>query len=437
MLSADDAELAQRDRAIPGLAMVFDNEALVAALHSQRPRINIQDIRQIYVHYKPARRCLVLYRIQVDGSELLAYADAYGPDAQVKLPKARELHNAASPFGTQVLEATDTTFYLFPTDRKLRSLRRLAVADTRIKLLRRVFPEQPEYFNGTLEHLRYKPERRYVARLDTADGHQALIKFYTPAGYAAARVGMQAFKSRGALRLVPGAGSSDHDHVLAFEWLYADQLHTLLFDSAVTAGEKTAALELTGAALAELHAQTPAGLQQRSHNHELTRLQAQANTITQLCPQLSRTVERLVQRITALLNKLPPATRTLHGDFYHQQVMLGSDNRAIIFDIDQAQRGNPAADLGLFIAHLQREELRHTLSAQQVAIFTDALIEGYRSVYRNQESAAIQLYAAIGLLYLAAEPFRYREPDWPQRIAAILLRADTVLENICWPIQPT
>ena len=439
MLSPGDADLARRDRAIPGLAMLFDNEAFLAALRSQRPEINVQGIRQIYVHYKPGRRCLVLYRIQTDGSEVLVYADAYGPDAQIKLPKAHELHHAVSPlgFGAQVLEAADTAFYVFPTDRKLRSLRRLAEPDTRIKLLRRVFPEQPEYCNGSLQHLRYKPERRYVARLDTPGGHKALIKFYNPARYAAARVGMQAFKSCGALRLVPGVGCSDQDHVLAFEWLSADHLHTLLFDSAVTAGKKTAALELTGAALAELHAQTPGGLRHRTCEDELMRLQAQANTVVQLCPELTRTVERLVRRITAQLSECQPVIRTLHGDFYDQQVMLGNDDTAIIFDIDQAERGDPAADLGLFIAHLEREALRNTLSEQEVAMFSDALIQGYRDVYRSQESATIHLYAAIGLLYLAAEPFRYREQDWPEQVAAILIRADTIMDGIGTPVYRT
>jgi aminoglycoside phosphotransferase (APT) family kinase protein len=429
MLSPDDADLARRDRAIPGLATLFDNEAFIAALHSQLPGINVQGVRQIYVHYKPGRRCLVLYRIQANGTELLAYADAYGPDAQVKLPKVRELHTAVSPlgFGAQILEATDTAFYVFPTDRKLRSLRRLAEPDDRMKLLRRVFPEQSEYCKGTFQHLRYKPERRYVARLDTPAGPKALIKFYNPARYAAAKAGMLAFKSRGALGLAPGAGCSDQDHVLAFEWLSAQHLHTLLIESDVTADEKAAALELTGAALAELHAQTPDGLRHRTRENELMRLQAQANTITQLCPELTPTVEQLVPRITAQLSELQHVIRSLHGDFYDQQVMLGSDGTAIILDIDQAELGDPAADLGLFIAHLEREELRNTLSAQEVGAFSDALIQGYCDVCRSQESAAIHLYTAIGLLYLAAEPFRYREPEWPAQIEAMLMRTDKLL----------
>jgi aminoglycoside phosphotransferase (APT) family kinase protein len=252
-----------------------------------------------------------------------------------------------------------------------------------------------------------------------------------------AKAGMLAFKSRGALGLAPGAGCSDQDHVLAFEWLSARHLHTLLFESDATAGEKTAALELTGAALAELHAQTPGGLQHRTRKIEVMRLQAQANTIAQLCPELTHTVERLVRRITTQLNGLQPVIRALHSDFYDQQVMLGSDGTAIIFDIDQAELGDPAADLGLFIAHLEREDLRNMLSAQEVGTFSDALIQGYRDVYRSQESATIHLYAAIGLLYLAAEPFRYREPDWPERIAAILSRAKTVLDSLDMPAHTT
>ena len=94
MLTDADDRLARRDRAIPGLATVLDPEALVAALQSACPELGIQQATPFYVHYKPATRCIVAFRLAVAGfdTELLAYADAYGPDAAVKLQKVLDNH---------------------------------------------------------------------------------------------------------------------------------------------------------------------------------------------------------------------------------------------------------------------------------------------------------------------------------------------------------
>ena len=436
MLGAADASLARRDRAIPGLSTVLDADALVAALHAAYPELGIQRASPFYAHYKPGTRCIVAFRMTTAdaGSELLAYADAYGPDAAVKLPKAQDLaQRHTGPLGQDalLLDTCDVALYVFPTDRRLGVLRRLAQPDKRANLLRRLFRKQPEYGNSTLQHLRYKPERRYVALLETADGRRAVIKFYNAKGYREAKRGAQAFSSRGALRLVPCAGYLDEHQVLAFDWQPGYSLHNLLCEIGGGDSGKQKALENTGAALAELHGQTPGHLEQRTRDAERQRLDAQAVTVAQLCPELREMASRLVRDFATRLEDTPLAEVALHGDFNAQQVLIGNDPRATILDLDWAVRGDPAADLGQFVARLEREVLRGVLSSAQVGLFADALVEGYGSVRVAPAAVSIQLYTAIGLFYLAAEPFRYREPGWPEQIEALLARAGAILDDCC------
>ena len=435
MLSPADADLARRDRTIPGLATVLDSNAFLAALRSHLPGLDLRGIHPTYVHYKPLTRCIVAYRIITADAELIAYADAYGPDAKVKLKKAREIQrNTAGSHGpgALVMEDIETAVYFPPTDRRLNVLRRLANADKTRKLLRMLFPGQKALYEGALHPLRYKPERRYVARLDTVQGPRAVIKIYTPAGYEAAKIGADMCAPAGPLRLARTAGYSDQHHIIAFDWQPGQLLRDILVDDEVAISVKTAAMQQTGAALASLHMHPAGGLEQRTHKLELRRLQAQAVTLEQLSPSLAEPAGRLVRRIVARLEQAPTAAMTLHGDFYDQQVLITGD-AAMILDLDQTERGDPAADLGLFIAHLERSELQNRLSAETVETLADTLVHSYHQARSGPTSATIQLYTAIGLLYLAAEPFRYREPDWPERIAAILSRADAVLDSISHP----
>lgn len=428
MLSTGDAELARRDRSIPGLTALLDNHALVAILRSHLPSLNIQNIRPYYVSYKPGTKCLVAFHIDNAENDLIAYIVAYGSDAQIKLQKASELYRSREEQEQIVLEleAYGAVCYFFPNDCGLKSIRRLATPELKIKLLRRVFPESPGLYNGSLHYLRYKPERRLVARLDTKVGPTAVVKFYTPSGYETAKASANALSSQGPFKLAKQIGHSNKHHILAFEWQQGCLLRDILIGGEFTTGEKTNSVEITGAALAQLHKFNSETLEIRTNVREHRRLQAQAVTIKHLCPNLNNVAERLVRSIIRQLDEKPLSISTLHNDFYDQQVLLDQQN-AMILDLDQVQRGDAAADLGLFIAHLERDAVRNSLPSKNVEMLADSLIQGYRQIHESPSSKMLRLYTAIGLFYLAAEPFRHREPDWPERIEALLVRAETIL----------
>ncbi len=431
MLSHADTELVARERAIPGMATVLDPDAMAALLRAQPDIPEIDALQPYYVHYKPATNCLAAYRLLAGGTEHLLYAKAYGRDARVKFEKTRRLAGITTPLGPGTLVCGDSALavYLFPVDHRLKALKRFADDERQHNLVKHIFRDRPELYDGRLTSLTYKPERRYVGRLEVAGTPQAILKFYNPAGYRAARTAARTFESSGALELPRLVACCDRFQALAFDWLNGCALSDLLRDPNVMQQKKIGVLQQTGAALAELQRQPVAGLGNRDHDVERSRLLSQAETIGQLAPDLYPRAARLAQQLAEAPGAGTSAICTLHGDFYDRQVLIGDDDRVIILDLDNAALGEAAVDPGLFIAHLERAVLRNELDADELARFADAFLQGYQEAGGPADGKGIRLYTAMGLFYLAAEPFRYREPDWTDRIGALLARIESLAAN--------
>jgi len=428
MLSPPEADLVRRDGVLPGLATVLDPEALLAALAPVFPTADVRAASIRYVRYKPHTNCLVAYRLDVDGTESQAvdvHAKVHRLDAPEKLGKARQDAHVPGQLGPGriVLEDRGLVVWVFPNDLRLRTVRRLADGNARARLLRRLFPDRPELWAGTLRTLRYKPERRYVAQLETAGAAQAVLKVHAAPRYQRAAASAAAFCSRAPLRVPRVLGRSDSRGIVALEWLPGRLLGAVLSEGAAALDAVTA----VGAALGALHSQRDACVPAIGRGTEVAALFALAADLGFLCPDLARPARELAAQLAARLAQTSPELRPIHGDFYADQVLLSGASVAI-FDIDQAALGDPAADLGTFTAHLERDALGGGPPAERVPVLRTALLEGYRAATGRPASPpppGVDLHTAVGLFRLAPEPFRAREPDWPQRIAAILARAAT------------
>ena len=423
MLSAPEADLVRRDGALPGLATVLDPEALIAALASALPTADVRAASIRYVRYKPHTNCLVAYQLDLDGPEsrpVAVHAKVHRLDAFEKLGKAHQRAHVPGRLGPGrvVLEDRGLVVWVFPNDLRLRTVRRLAEGNARARLLRRLFPDRRELWAGTLETLRYKPERRYVARLETAGEAQAVLKVHAAPRYQRAARSAAAFCSRAPLRVPRMLGRSDAQGIVALEWLPGRLVDAALADEALARDAVTA----VGAALAELHSQHDAPVPATRPGTDVAALLALAADLGFLCPDLARPARELAARLAARLARTGAELRPIHGDFYAEQVLL-SDAAVAIFDLDQATLGDPAADLGTFAAHLERDALDGGPLAKRVPTLRTALLEGYRAATGHPPPPGVDLRTAVGLFRLAPEPFRAREPDWPQRIAAILARA--------------
>jgi streptomycin 6-kinase len=430
MLLESDAAIVDRDPALPGLATLLDPVAFDDVMHRALPDLVLGPAKLRYV--KPGTNYLIGYRLTVNGEPLDLYAKTYPAEkAAGELEKARKHPGVAGPLGVGrlALDEIATVVYVYPNDDKVKALSLLADDQTRGQALRELFPQQPRLWQGTLQRLKYKPERRAVLRLDSGGEPQAVLKLYTVRGYEAARHQVnQRFTSGGALQLAPVIGHSDQHQILAFGWLQGRLLSDAMSDPSFEAG----ALEPVGAALAELHSQDAGGLPLQTSADVAAALLDVADRLGALVPAIASRVHVLAQQLAARMAETARCDRPLHGGFHARQVLLGNDTTAII-DFDHARQGDPADDLGKFIAHLECNVIHGQFTAERRGALKESLLKGYAVTSGRPIPAHLDVHVAALLLWLAAKFFGHRKPDWPQRIEAAVTRAEALLAGTSSP----
>lgn len=426
MLLQPDADLVRRDPALAGLPLLLDPDAFMVALSNHLPESDLRTAQITYVRYKPRTSCLVGYQFDLQGQAVNVYARAHRQDAIDKVRKYLAPPAVPGPLGPGrfLLEEHATLVSCFPNDAKLAALARLAEPAMRQRLLYKIVPERPELGAGKLQQLRYKPERRYVARIHAEDNSGIVLKLYAGPDYQAAQLNARVLESRGPLRLARRLGRSGRHHILALEWLPGRLLEDIIMLPEFEVEKVTA----VGAALAGLHAQNPKQLKHLTHADEAKALFAVAKEISFVCPHLAGHANDLVRRMNTLIADEPALDHPIHGDFYAAQVLLAGDEVAIL-DLDQAAAGDPAIDLATFVAHLESDAIRGHFAPDRVAPVQETLLKGYQAATRQLIPARLQLHTAVRLFRLAPHPFRQREGCWPEKTKAILERVDALLKT--------
>ena len=395
---------------------MLDPDAFRAALVPFLAGAGAATARLTYSRYKPGESCVVAYRLEVAGVTMDVYAKAHrnGARAPAIPPRLQE----SQPI---ILQEGAISVHVFPADHKLKALRRLAGSATQRGLLRRLVPDRPDLWDAAVKRLRYMPEWRYVAQVLSGGRVVATMKMYHERGYDRAHANARAFRSNRALRVATCLGQSAKRCTLLFEWLPGRLVSEAVADPESDAG----VLETVGAALALVHLQEPTDLAPLKRREEAATLFSLSANLGVLCPHLAARFDHVVGTLGTQLLQAPPVYRPIHGDFSAKQVVLGNGDAAIL-DFDRAARGDPAQDLGNFIASLEQAAVAGALPVGRRDLFGEALLAGYRAVSRGPIPPRVPLYVAVGLVRLTAEPFRFREPRWPERTEALLERAEAL-----------
>ena len=428
MLSPADTNVVERDPAQPGLALLLDADAFLASLRAARPDVDLRSVIPTYLRYKPGTSCTAGFRLDVGSQPVEVCARTHRRGDEGKLMKVARAADVPGALGVGHVRLDDhgVLVVAFPNDDALASLRVLADGPVWEGLLRKMLPG---YAGGPADvrTLAYKPERRYTGQL-LSDGRPfATAKFYTPQGYESATRAAKLIGSRGALRLPKRLGRSARWQIVLLEWLAGRQL----FDLLTAPGGGTALPPLmasVGAALAELSVIESRKLRTRSRSSEIASLMGVAHSVAALWPPLAERAVGLAGRIATELSALPTIRRTIHGDFYAEQVLIREDQVAFV-DLDQAAQGDPAADLGNFVAHVERRVVSGHISAETARAAADGIMRGFEETAREDVARRARVNAAAQLLRVAPHAFRSREPDWPDRLAAMLDRAGSMLDN--------
>lgn len=444
MLWQADAALARRDPALPGLATLLDPAALIARVNATL-HLTGRSICQgepYYVRYKAGTNCLVGYQLQTETGSLYLHGVAlpFGDVAKAQKRLARATGSKVGP-GSLYLDDVALVLSFFPNDRRLNSLAHLADATKAHQLWQRLAPDHPLLGHATLTPLRYKPERRFVARLHSPDGDPGeqdfLLRLYTNETYVTALANQQAFASTEQLRIARVVGRSDRRGALLLEWLPGRPLDEMLQQPGATVD---AAVYAAGQALAALHRQSPALPIRYTPAADHEALDGAIAAIHELLPEQRVCAHLLQRKLRPLLAQQVTAPCAIHGDFSADQLLWpaepsGRQNaekpRVAILDLDRAGYGSPATDLGSFVAHLHQLEIRAQLTAAQRRAITAHLLAGYSTCAEQMpDDQEIRTQTAVRLLRLAPDAFRQRwSGSWPAYVATVLERVVQIVNT--------
>ncbi len=433
MLCQADADLVKRDPGLAGLALILDPDAFVETLQGLYPDAGVTGCVPNYVRYKPATSCLVGYQVQCAGGTVDVYARAHDANG-AKIEKAGRHQGAATALGGGVGVLTDraVAIYPFPNDHELKLLPQLQGAASRADMLREMLPDRPDLFDAPLATLRYKPERRYVARLGEPGADAAVIKLYTRQEFGSTGHNAGRFVSEGMLRVPRGLARSKSHRAAVVEWIDGVPLGEAMACSHVP----ESSFRAIGAALAKLHTQKPNRLRQLATADEFAQtLVDGAEALAEVAPDLGSRAKRLAVRIgEKLASRHWRARRAIHGDFSADQVVLcddptNDDPAVAIIDFDRAGRGEPRLDLGMFRARLEYDVIMGVLGADRVSACCEPMLDEYRRSSEKDITRKLDRFAAACLLLVALEPFRHRLPDWPDKIEMILSAAERIFEG--------
>ncbi len=158
---------------------------------------------------------------------------------------------------------------------------------------------------------------------------------------------------------------------------------------------------------------------QRSHTayDELEILQRQLSAVLSAQPGYAARLERVLAACKVLLESLPDVHPvTLHRDFYPEQLLLDGE-RLYLLDLDLCAYGDPALDIGNFVAHLREYALRVLGNAAALSTLESTLTEHYCTL-AGVSPQRINTYATLSLTRHIA--ISQRLPERRQLTGALL-----------------
>ena len=415
-----DGAIIVRDAGLPSLAMLLNPNRCLAWLAQRAPQLGVSSLVPNYLRYKPGMSCLASFAASGAGTTTFVYFKGYSRESSRKLEKATA-RCSTEPMRAVFDRDLGVSAYFFPQDAELHGLSRL------IDPLARPQSEwRCDLSNDPLSicTLRYKPERRFVGMISAGQKPVAAVKLYTDRDYQQSQRNAKVLTSVSGVKLPRRLGRSRKQRCVVFEWIEGVRLTDLAAEGAIRAN----VAEEVGAAIAALHAHSCGKLPLAPAHSASNEARIAAVAVAEVLPMLAERAARLAEQIASGLADVDDEPSVCHGDFYLDQIVL--DDQIALLDLDNARIGDPAQDLGNFIAHLERDAVSGVIGCNEVDRWRHFLLDGYRRVRRAPSDARISRHAALGLLKLAIEPFRRRQQNWPALMEAIVDRASKMRDAV-------
>jgi aminoglycoside phosphotransferase (APT) family kinase protein len=279
----------------------------------------------------------------------------------------------------------------------------------------------------TVQTIRYRPGQRHVLRVGAGgDGPALFVKVYRDdtgrrTVDAAARAA-RAFAAAGddVVAVPPTAGSYvAADRVAFWPEVAGLPLSQVIVLSGAAAGD---VVRGAGSALRSLHEATSVpgaadGLLSCSDAlGQAGETLRTAELVDVLAPAVGSRLRLEVRRVLELLAALPvEAPSVVHGDFKCDNLIV-SGSRLHLLDFDRCGLGDPAADIGKFLADLRWWTGEDDAAAARLH---EAFLEGY-GVMGRARTARARAYDALLQLRMAARRVPIQDPGWERRVTRLV-----------------
>lgn len=290
-----------------------------------------------------------------------------------------------------------------------------------------------------VEVLRYVPHRRCVLQYEiaTAGGPRRLIgKVYAEAGRAA-EVGRKLEALRDQLAGIAPApapiGVHEDWNLALMEWVPGDSMKRLL-RGAPSLEDARDAVSRAAKALAALHTVRLAGGEVRSLRDEVRHVRKRGARIGLVAPALGARIEALLERLEPLACDLTwEAPSFIHDGFKPAQVLL--DGGAVrIIDYDGSGPGDPALDVGKFMAQLRKEAVlgqREDFRSLQASFLEQYVsCNSAAGVAERARVAECVALAQIAVQRFRSNPLEYARGGDASLPAVLLREADACLARL-------
>jgi aminoglycoside phosphotransferase (APT) family kinase protein len=388
------------DPALPRRDLAWSRTEMAALLERALPGERVARVKREYTAYKAGKECLVLYALEPGAaprSRHLAIV-TFGSEERLRILHARHYAQAA-PTVARLLADVPCLVELFPNDWKLPEL---AAAADASRMQGRLAPEEgsPEPRIRDVEVLRYRPRRRCVLRYRLEGGTGELVAKVYPYAWKAAevseklrRLGPPALMQ--GLRLPRPIGVRGDSALVVMERVPGRNLGETL-EATRGPAEARAPLEIAARALAAFHALPVLGGPPRSIEGELERLRARSARLEPVAPSLAGRLSGLLAALEQRLARARPAGACLiHGDYKPSQLLVERGEPALV-DLDRACPGDPALDLGNFLAVLVKHALFR--EGEHLARLRGVFLQEYeRQSGRPVEVERTELFFALAL----------------------------------------
>lgn len=410
--------MARRDPELPGLPLLLDDEALLHWLQENPPQADgwtDVPLRLVCrrVRYRPGVHLVGAYEMRTGSGFVLPFqARAMRRDDVSGFEQAiRGLPPAFAPRRRWDRQLRVVVRF-HPDDEGLPNLAWFMDPGVREALLGRRIPPLAGRFRSALRILSYDPGRRFVALLRDRTGPAAVVRGFTHRGFHRSLPGSRALRTEGTGFRVPDLlGASADAAVIIEEWLGGESQAPGAWGRRSPTEASILAARI-GTALHDLHARNAPGLRP-----ERLRLEQHVGSIEAIRPGATgRAAGAVARAVQDLLDGSGASGRsgaaTVHGDF-HPGTVLVSGRELCLLDPGTAARGDPAADLATFVAHLEAGRADGRIPDAVCPAVEEGLLEGYQSAGGHVDPVRYRLHAAAALLRQAWRPFRDRTPDWP------------------------